>query len=160
MYQQFFGLTDEPFPKDIKTSDLFVSPAHKELFKRFEHIKEKDEHLDLADVLKEISDFGIQDSVTGSGSIVGHASGGIALSTHVIGEAGPEAMIPLHNGADTIKIMDQKLDSLLQATPIVNVAVYIGNEQLDTRIKVVANNEMYKRQRRNITGQVYYKRPE
>ena len=41
MYQQFFGLTDEPFPKDIQTSDLFISSSHKELFKRFEHIKEK-----------------------------------------------------------------------------------------------------------------------
>lgn len=41
MYQQFFGLTDTPFPKDIKTSDLFISESHKELFKRFEYIKEK-----------------------------------------------------------------------------------------------------------------------
>jgi general secretion pathway protein A len=41
MYQQFFGLTDEPFPKDIKVSNLFISSSHKELFKRFEFIKEK-----------------------------------------------------------------------------------------------------------------------
>jgi len=40
MYQQFFGLTDEPFKKDIKTSDLFHSSSLKELFKRFEYIKE------------------------------------------------------------------------------------------------------------------------
>jgi len=41
IYQQFFGLTDEPFPKDIKTSDLFLSASHKELLNRFEYIKEK-----------------------------------------------------------------------------------------------------------------------
>jgi len=40
MYQQFFGLTDEPFKKDIKTSDLFLSSSLKELTKRFEYMKE------------------------------------------------------------------------------------------------------------------------
>lgn len=40
MYRQFFGLTDEPFKKEIKTSELFLSSSLKELFKRFEYIKE------------------------------------------------------------------------------------------------------------------------
>lgn len=40
MYQQYFGLTDKPFKKDIKTSDLFLSSSLKELTKRFEYIKE------------------------------------------------------------------------------------------------------------------------
>jgi len=40
MYQQFYGLTDEPFKKEINTSDIFHSTSLKELFKRFDYIKE------------------------------------------------------------------------------------------------------------------------
>lgn len=112
----------------------------------------------IADVLQDIQRYSIQGFVTGSSSIVGHASGGIATSTHIMGEGGPEALMPLHAGPDTIKLMDQKLDALLQAAPIISVAVYIGNEEFEGKMKVVANNEIYKRERRQIKGQSYFKR--
>lgn len=40
MYEQFFGFTKTPFPKDIKTDDMYQSSSFKELLKRFEYIKE------------------------------------------------------------------------------------------------------------------------
>lgn len=42
-----------------------------------------------------------------------HAIGGVFTApVHLFGEAGPEAVIPLHSGPDTLRKMDAKLDAL------------------------------------------------
>lgn len=112
----------------------------------------------LADVLQEIEDFGIQGSVTGHAT-VGHASGGIALASHYIGEAGAEAMLPLRHPKQVNHIED-KLDTLLNSagTGDIKVAVYIGNEKLDGRIEVISDRVANRRQRRGVQGQMVYSR--
>lgn len=40
MIKPFFGLKAEPFGKDIEVKDIFLSEAFKELFSRFEYMKE------------------------------------------------------------------------------------------------------------------------
>jgi hypothetical protein len=50
------------------------------------------------------------------------------------GEAGPEAIIPLTDPARAKQLMDQSGLSQMQDGGDTNVAVYIGNEQLDARV--------------------------
>lgn len=58
-----------------------------------------------------------------------HARGGIMERPtvfHIGGEAGSEAILPLHNGPSTLKKMDEKLDALASKTINVNI---IGDER-------------------------------
>jgi hypothetical protein len=55
------------------------------------------------------------------------------------GEAGPEAIIPLTDPARAKQLMDQSGLSQMQDGGDTNVAVYIGNEQLDSRVVKVQN---------------------
>lgn len=55
------------------------------------------------------------------------------------GEAGPEAIIPLTDPARAKQLMDQSGLSQMNDSGDTSVAVYIGNEQLDSRVVKVQN---------------------
>jgi len=57
-----------------------------------------------------------------------HARGGVMdrpTVFHVGGEAGSEAIMPLHNGPNTLKLMDDKIDALSDRPVVVNI---VGDE--------------------------------
>lgn len=93
--------------------------------------------------LKRIRDFRLPSQ--GTRGFSEFAEGGLVSSpTHaLIGEAGPEVVIPLTRPARAAELMRMSgLDKMLQpATPTVNV--FVGNEQLDARTYriVTENNE-------------------
>lgn len=71
-----------------------------------------------------------------------HASGGIFASPtlipsingrrHLVGEAGAEAITPLHAGPDTLKKMDAKLDALLSGGRPVQHVINLDGRQIAT----------------------------
>lgn len=75
------------------------------------------------------------------GGLNAYASGGIVTSPQVglVGEAGPEAIIPLNNPARAQQLM---AESGLSSMASPNVNVYIGNEQIDAYIDDRVNRRM------------------
>ncbi len=96
---------------------------------------------ELFERLKRIRDFRLPKQ--GTRGFSEFAEGGIvSMPTHaLIGEAGPEAVIPLTRPARAAELMRMSgLDKMLTpATPTVNV--FVGNEQLDARTyRIVTEN--------------------
>lgn len=70
-----------------------------------------------------------------------HASGGVMTNPtvfHVGGEAGPEAIVPLHNGPDTLAKMDAKIDALNDRPIIINIQG--DGAGLEKFIRVIADD--------------------
>jgi hypothetical protein len=69
------------------------------------------------------------DSFNADGAVYSyHARGGVMdrpTVFHVGGEAGSEAIMPLHNGPNTLKLMDDKIDALSDRPVVVNI---VGDE--------------------------------
>jgi len=87
-----------------------------------------------------------------------HAVGGIfpaatQIGSHVFGEKGAEALLPLPDGPDTMKKIMNRLDKIESKTPIVQV--YIGNEQFYGKMRIVADEVSDKRQSSGVTGRAY-----
>lgn len=101
------------------------------------------EAAELLSLMKRIRDFRLPKQ--GTRGFSEFAEGGIVSgpTRALIGEAGPEAVIPLTRPARAAELMRMSgLDKMLSpATPTVNV--FVGNEQLDARTYriVTANNE-------------------
>jgi tape measure domain-containing protein len=73
----------------------------------------------------------------------GMASGGIAIKPQVFrrtmfGEAGAEAVLPLHNGKNTLKIMDDKINSLFE---LLAKMVTFNSTQGDCNVTVIVDGE-------------------
>jgi hypothetical protein len=99
------------------------------------------EAAELLELLRRIKAFRLPSQ--GTRGFSEFAEGGIVSApTHaLIGEAGPEAVIPLTRPARAAELMRMSgLDKMLQpATPTVNV--FVGNEQLDARTyRIVTEN--------------------
>ena len=96
-------------------------------------------------------DYSGYDSGESNGAIhdyYGMATGGIAIKPQVyrrtiFGEAGAEAVLPLHNGRNTLKVMDNKLNTLISflSSEIINqkdngcnVIVMVDGEEISSKI--------------------------
>jgi tape measure domain-containing protein len=78
------------------------------------------------------------------GGVSYHADGGIITGatrwgSHILGESGPEAILPLHNGRDTLAKLEDKIDRLSSRLDKMTINVFVGNKQLHSDIQVVAD---------------------
>jgi hypothetical protein len=88
-----------------------------------------------------------------------HADGGVMDSPtifHVGGEAGPEAILPLHNGSDTLQIMDQKLDALLGTPRNIHITTNIAGQKVDEVIVPIVDKHVWDRERTGAIGRTVY----
>ena len=86
----------------------------------------------LQNILSLLPGLGVAGAILGGVSNM-YAKGGIVTSPEigVVGEAGPEAIIPLNNPARAQQLM---AESGLDRMTSNNVNVYIGNDQIDAYI--------------------------
>ena len=106
----------------------------------------------LADVLKEAETYGLQGAVVGG--VQYHADGGIATTAHVFGEAGVEALIPLPYGPNMLSDIYDSTVNGDSGRPL-NIQVFVGNKELESDIRIVADDVAYIRQDRNVQGRLY-----
>lgn len=97
-----------------------------------------------AERLRTLSNRGGGGYLPNGGGFQEFAEGGIVRSptTAIIGEAGPEVVVPLTNPARAAQLMSQSgLAGMLGGSGGSSVQVFIGDEQLETRmIRVVESN--------------------
>lgn len=83
-----------------------------------------------------------------------HADGGVfAAPVHLFGEAGPEAVVPLHAGPDTLRKMDAKLDALA-ARPVeirIESTTTLDGEVLDRHTERITHRVIEDRDRSGVS---------
>ena len=81
-----------------------------------------------------------------------HARGGVmndATVFHVGGESGSEAIMPLHDGPDTLKKRHEDIKAT-SARPM-NVQVFIGGKELKKDMVVIVDEHVVARNKRGLT---------